>query len=72
MTQCELEGLWTKGLLPDVAYRFGDEVRAVSGVRSGEAGRVVALLQLEPSPLYAIELPNGESLNLRQTELELR
>jgi hypothetical protein len=70
VTQYELEGLWIKSALPTVQYRFGAEVRATSGEYIGKTGRVVALLSLEPHPLYVIEEPEGTSFNATQPELE--
>ena len=70
MNQYELEGLWVNSSLPGVAYRFGDVVRVTSGEQAGEAGRVVALLTIEPGPVYVIELPTGRSLVLPQSDLE--
>jgi hypothetical protein len=70
MTQRELEGLWIKSALPSVQYRFSDEVRATSGTHAGKAGRVVALLAVDPAPFYVIEEAEGTSFNATQPELE--
>jgi len=70
MTQYELEQLWVKGSLPDVSYKFGDEVRMKSGERGGEVGRIVALLAIEPAPDYVIEFPDGTSERAFQPEIE--
>lgn len=70
MTQYELERLWVKGALPDVIYKFSDEVRTKSGERAGEVGRIVALLKIEPCPYYVIEFPDGTSTNAVQSEVE--
>jgi hypothetical protein len=71
VTQYELENLWIKSSIPGVAYRFGDKVRVTSGEQAGEVGRIVALLAVEPSPMYVIELPSGKGLTLLQSDLEL-
>lgn len=70
MTQYELEQLWIEGSLPEVSYKFGDEVRMKSGERAGEAGRIVALLAIGPAPDYVIEFSDGTSENAIQPEIE--
>ena len=70
MTQYELENLWIKSPIPGVAYQFGDKVSVISGEQAGEVGRIVALLAIEPSPMYVIELPTGKGLTLLQSDLE--
>jgi hypothetical protein len=70
VTQYELESLWVKSELPTVAYAFDTRVRAISGDYTGRIGRVVALLSIDPSPLYVIEEPEGTSFNVQQPELE--
>jgi len=70
VTQYELESLWSKSALPSVAYTFDTRVRAIAGEYAGRQGRVVALLSVEPTPLYVIEEPEGSSFNAPQPELE--
>jgi ribosomal protein L24 len=70
VSQYELETLWVKGELPTAKLRFDDRVRATSGEHEGKSGRVVALLEIEPSPLYVIEELEGTSFNAKQPELE--
>ena len=70
MNQYELEQLWVKGALPNVTYKFGDEVRMKSGERAGEVGRIVALLGIEPAPDYIIEFPDGRSERAVESEVE--
>jgi hypothetical protein len=70
MTQYELEQLWIKGSLPQVSYTFGDQVRMRSGERTGEVGRIVALLAIDPAPDYVIEFSDGTSENATQPEIE--
>ena len=70
MTQYELESLWVKSALPSATYAFDTRVRAIAGEHIGKLGRVVALLSIEPSPLYMIEQPEGTSFSARQSELE--
>lgn len=62
-SQYELESLWVNGALPSVDLRFGDEVRASAGEHVGKSGRVVALLSIDPVPLYVIEEVAGTSFN---------
>ena len=71
MTQYELENLWVKSSIPGVAYRFYDKVRVTSGEQAGEVGHLVALVTVEPSPMYVIELSTGKGLTLLQSDLEL-
>ena len=70
MTQYELEQFWVKGELPDVTYKFGDEVRLKSGERAGEVGRIVALWAIDPDPNYIIEFPDGTSESASQAAVE--
>lgn len=70
MNQYEFEQLWVKGALPNVTYKFGDEVRMKGGERAGEVGRIVALLAVEPAPDYVIEFPDGRSEQATQPEVE--
>jgi hypothetical protein len=70
VTQYELESLWVKSQLPTVAYPFDTRVRAISGDHAGRIGRVVALLSLDPSPLYVVEAPDETSFNARRPDLE--
>jgi hypothetical protein len=70
VTQYELESLWVKSALPSVAYAFDTRVRAIAGEHVDKTGRVVALLSVDPSPLYVIEEPEGTSFNAQETELE--
>jgi hypothetical protein len=70
MNQYELEGLWAEGALPNVTYKFGDEVRMKGGERAGEAGRIVALIAIDPAPHYVIEFPDGTSASAVQSEVE--
>ena len=69
MTQYELESLWGKSALP-TTFAFDTRVRAIAGEHVGRHGRVVALLSMEPAPLYVIEEPEGTSFNAEQSELE--
>jgi hypothetical protein len=68
MTQYEIEGLWVKNRL-DVAFRFADIVRITSGENVGTEGRIVALISLDPSPTYVIELANGSSVVAAEPDL---
>jgi len=72
MTQYELESHWvTAEGVPGVNYRFGDLVRIKSGEFSGQTAEVIALITIEPEPLYIVVLPpNEKSVGLRQSELE--
>jgi hypothetical protein len=70
VTQYELESLWVKSALPSVAYAFDTRVRAIAGEHVDKTGRVVALLSVDPSPLYVIEEPEGTSFNAPEKELE--
>lgn len=70
MTQYELESLWVKSQLATVAYSFDTRVRAIAGEHAGQSGRVVALLSIEPTPVYVVEEPEGTSFSAQQPELE--
>jgi hypothetical protein len=70
VNQYELEGLWVKGSLPDVDYRFDDAVLIKRGEHAGEVARVVALISIEPTPVYVVEFQAGHSAVLEQGNLE--
>ena len=71
MNQRELEKLWAEHDPPLAAgYRFADEVRIKSGEHVGEVGRVVALISVEPTPVYIVEFPSGWSAQVTESELE--
>ena len=72
MTQYEIEKQWTtpEGI-SGVSYRFSDLVRIKSGEYSGQTVEVIALLALEPEPMYGVTLPPNEKFQvLPQSELE--
>ena len=71
MSQYELESRWvTAAGIPGVMFRFSDLVRINSGDYSGQTGEVIALLTIEPVPVYMIEFPNGKSVISSQNDLE--
>ena len=79
MSQYELESRWiTAEGIADVSHHFGDLVRIKSGEYSGHSAEVIALLALEPEPMYMVIVPPNEkvivspqkSVVLHQSELE--
>lgn len=72
MTQYQLESLWvTEEGITGVSYRFSDLVRIKSGAYSGQTAEVIALIAIEPEPIYVVVLPPKEtSVVLPQSELE--
>jgi hypothetical protein len=48
-----------------------DYVRVVSGMLQGSFGSLVTILELEPEPLFVLELETGLDVNVRQSEIEL-
>ena len=72
MNQFELEKLWVSVPgIQGVAYHFGDEVRVKAGEHAGEVGRVVALTEVEPTPVYVVEfMLSGLNLVSQQSNLE--
>jgi hypothetical protein len=72
MTQYELESRWvTADGIPGVTYRYSDLVRIKSGEHAGQTAEVIALLSLEPEPMYGVTLPPDERfVVLPQSELE--
>jgi hypothetical protein len=71
-SQYELENRWlTAEGIAGVNYRFSDQVRIKSGEHSGEIAEVIALISVEPEPVYVVVLPpNEESVLLPQQALE--
>jgi hypothetical protein len=72
LTQYELEKRWvTAEGIPNVSYRFSDLVRIKSGEYKGQTAEVIALLALEPKPVYGVTLPPNEKfVVIPQHELE--
>jgi hypothetical protein len=70
VNQYELEGLWVKGSLPGVEYRFDDAVLIKHGEHGNKVARVVALICIEPTPVYVVEFQAGNSAVLEQSDLE--
>ena len=72
LTQYELENRWvTAEGIPNVNYRFSDLVRLRSEEYSGQTAEVIALLGLEPEPVYGVTLPPNEKfVVVPQGELE--
>lgn len=62
MSQYKLESRWvTAEGIAGVNYRFGDLVRIKSGEHSSKTAEVIALLALEPEPMYGVTLPPNEN-----------
>lgn len=60
-TQYELENRWiTPEGIPHVAYRFSDLVQIKSGEHSGKTGEIIALISVQPEPVYGVVLPPNE------------
>ena len=72
MTQYELESRWvTAEGISGVSYCFSELVRIKSGEHSGQTAEVIALLSLEPEPIYGVTPPPNEKfVVLPQSELE--
>lgn len=79
MTQYELETRWvTAEGIPGVCHRFSELVVIKSGEYSGHLAEVIALLALEPEPMYMVIVPPNEKVMVRpqksivlpQSELE--
>ena len=73
MTQFELESRWiTAAGIAGVNCRFSDLIRIKSGDHAGQTAEVIALLALDPEPIYMVVLPPDEkSVVLPQSELEI-
>jgi hypothetical protein len=60
VNQREIDDLWfSHQYVPGAAFRLNDSVRIKSGDREGEVASVIALLLLEPTPTYLVELAAG-------------
>ena len=72
MTQYKLESRWiTAEGIPGVSYCFSDLVRIKAGEYYGQTAEVIALISLEPEPMFGVTLPPNEKfLILPQSELE--
>lgn len=72
MTQYELESRWvTAEGVPGVSYRFSDLVRLKSGEYAGHIAEVIALISLEPEPMYVVDFrPNDKSVVVPQSQLD--
>ena len=63
---------WRTSHIAGVAFRFGDRVTLVWGPARGRAGRVSALIGLEPEARYTIRLEGGEDVPAFQKMLAAR
>jgi hypothetical protein len=59
-----------KGALPGVDYRFGDAVLIKCGEHAEEVARIVALISIDPTPVYVVEFQAGNSAVLEQADLD--
>jgi hypothetical protein len=55
--------------IPGVSFRHNDAVRIIQGAHAGAVGAIVALLSLEPEPLFVIELTSGRDVEALQSEV---
>jgi hypothetical protein len=64
---------WLAGEKPTgVRFAQNDAVEIVSGSEAGEGGTVILLLDLEPEPLYLVELGSGRGdRKVRQSALRV-
>ena len=62
---------WLAGeKLAGVSFALNDEVEIVAGPEAGEGGAVILLLNIDPDPLYLIELGSGRGdRRVRQSAL---
>jgi hypothetical protein len=70
VNQYELEELWVKGSLPGLDYRFGEMVLIKRGEHADEVARVVALIRIDPTPVYVVEFQAGNNAVSEQADLE--
>lgn len=70
MNQYELEGLWVSGSLSGVDYQPYDNVLIKQGKYAGEVAFIVALIRIDPAPVYVAELKTGDSVMLEQSDME--
>lgn len=57
--------------IPSVSFMHNDYVRVVSGALVGSRGSLVTVLELEPEPLFVLELESGFDIQVRQSEIQL-
>jgi hypothetical protein len=57
--------------IPGVFYMHNDYVRVISGSSAGSSGSLVSLVEVEPEPLYILELETGFDIKVRQSEIGL-
>jgi hypothetical protein len=64
---------WLAGeRLAGVNFAQNDAVEIVSGSEAGERGAIILLLDLEPEPLYLVELGSGRGdRKVRQSALRM-
>ena len=71
-SQYDLESRWvTAAGIPGVSYRFSDLVRIKSGEYFGQTAEVIALMSIEPEPVYGVVLtPDEKFVVLSQQDLD--
>lgn len=52
-------------------FMHNDYVRVVSGELTGSFGSLVTVLELEPEPLFVLELETGFDVEVRQSQIQL-
>ena len=70
MDRQRINDLWFRQQpIPGTTYLLNDPVRIVSGAHAGSSGAVIALLELEPEPLYLVELGTGGDVRVPESVL---
>ena len=67
----DLESKWFSGEeISNVLFQLNQTVEIGSGTYEGNKGAIISLLQIEPEVRYFIEIENGESLSVLQTQIK--
>lgn len=56
--------------IPAASFRMNDSVEVVEGDLSGEKGCLISLIELEPEPMYLVEISDGSEVRLEESQLK--
>ncbi len=69
MTQFDLETSWTSTGIDGVNHKYDDVANPMTGEFSGVESVIIALLSIEPEPVFVLEFRSGRSAVVNQSDL---
>ena len=56
--------------IPGVVFEHNDYVHVIAGESSGKRGSLVTLVEIEPEPVYLVEIEWGGDVRIPQSQLK--